>query len=130
MHLFFSADKLGEAARVGAVETRAQRTNALKVVDAYGDTQALDLEHAQVAQVEEAGHESFGVFAQVDRARVGELFHARGKADCVSLRGVVHAQIVADTSHDDFARIDPHPNRERNAHAALEFGGITTQLVG
>ena len=41
-----------------------------------------------------------------------QLLHPGGEPDDVPLRGVVHAQVVADPPHDDLAGVQAHPHRE------------------
>src|SRR5262245_46935536 len=48
-----------------------------------------------------------GVGAQQNVPRVSELLHARRQMRCLPDRAVVHAQITADRTHDDIARVEP-----------------------
>jgi len=129
VHLFLSADEGRESAGVGTVEPGTQGPDALQVVNLDGIAQPFDLEESEVSQMEEARDHLRGRFTQVDGAGIGELFHARGEPDGVSLSRVIHAQVVADTTHHDFTRVDSHAHGERNAEAALQFCRVAPQFV-
>ena len=111
-HLRLPPDEAREAARPGDVEPRAQRPTPSSSKTRSGSRDALDRERPEVAQAEEPADESGSVLREVHRARLGELLHARGEPDGVPLRGVVHAQIVADLADHDLARVDSHADGE------------------
>jgi hypothetical protein len=72
----------------------------------------LHLEGAEVGEVEVARREPRRRLGHERLARLGELLHARREPHHSALRGVVHAQVVADLAHHDLARVDPHPHAE------------------
>ena len=51
--------------------------------------------------------EAVRLLAQQDAARPRQLLHARGEMGGLAHRGVVHVEVVADGTHDDFARVEP-----------------------
>ena len=61
--------------------------------------------------------------------RLGERFHALRQADRVSLRRVVHAQIVADLADHHLARVEAHATRERRRRAGRAPRRRSAQLV-
>ena len=58
-----------------------------------------------------------------------ELLHAGGKPHGMTLRRIVHAQVVADGADHDLARVDSHAHREAEPLRALEFLGVASQLL-
>ena len=56
--------------------------------------------------------------------RFGQRFHALRQADGVSLRGVVHAQVVADLADDDVARVEADAHAERHAVLHAHVVGV------
>jgi hypothetical protein len=98
-------------------------------VRGHGLLHALDVEAAEIPQLEEAGDERSGMLGEVDGVRRGELLHARGEPHRVPLRGVVHAQVVADLAYDDLAGVDAHARREGHAPLALQLLHVVPQLA-
>jgi hypothetical protein len=97
------------------LESGAQRTRALELEDAERGPRALHRERPEGAEPEEALDEPRGVLGQVDAVGRGELLHPLREADHLALRGVVHAEIVADLPHHDLARVEPHADGEVEA---------------
>ncbi len=95
-HLGDAPDELREPARPRDVEPRAQRSQPLERVHAERLAHALEIELPEGSEREVALDEPRGVRRQIRRTGLGQLFHALRQADGVPLRGVVHAQIVAD----------------------------------
>ena len=46
---------------------------------------------------------------------LGECFHALGQSDGVTLRGIIHAQVVSDLADHHFTRVEPDPHAEGDA---------------
>ena len=53
-----------------------------------------------------------GALGHADAARLGQRLHALRQRHGVTLRGVVHAQVVADLADHDLARVQPDPHAE------------------
>ena len=108
-------DEAREAARAREVEPRARRADAGQLEDADRLAGALDLELAEVLEVEEAGGELGGVLGQVGLARLGQRLHPLRQPDGVADRRVVAVAARADRPGDHLARVDPDPGREVEA---------------
>jgi hypothetical protein len=61
--------------------------------------------------------------------RFSQRFHPLGQTDGVSLRRVVHAQVVTDAADDDGSRVEAHSGREADAVLALHLGAVAGDLV-
>jgi hypothetical protein len=61
---------------------------------------------------------------QQDRARIGGLLHAGGEIRREPLRGVVHAQVVADGTDDDGAAVEAEPDLDAEALVTPQPGGV------
>src|SRR3989441_4705228 len=94
------------------VEAGPDRTRTPQVEHPDRDARALEVLLPAVEEVEETRREPCGLLGHADTARPRQLLHAGGEPDDVTLRGVVHAQIVADSPDDDLARVEAHPHRE------------------
>src|SRR5437773_4830320 len=110
--LGFPADEAREAAGTRAVEAGPDRTRAPQVEHPHGNARALEPLLSPIKEVEETRREPRGLLGHADAARLRQLLHAGGEPDDVTLRGVVHAQVVADSPDDDLARVEAHPHRE------------------
>ena len=64
-----------------------------------------------------------------DAAWWRQLLHPGGEPDDVPLRGVVHAQVVADPPHDDLAGVQAHPHRELEPALAPHVFGERAELA-
>jgi hypothetical protein len=95
-HLVVPAHEDREPPGPRAVQARAKRPDALKLVDAHRLAQALDPDGAKILELEVALDVARGVLRERDASRVGQRLDALGQAHHVPLSGVVHAQIVAD----------------------------------
>src|SRR5437660_11062870 len=94
------------------VEATPDRTWTPQVEHPHRDARALEVLLPAVGEVEEARREPWGLLGHADAARRRQLLHAGAEPDDVPLRGVVHAQVVADSPDDDLARVEAHPHRE------------------
>ena len=79
-----------------------------------GSATPLTLRAAEILEREVALDEPGRVLRDADVSRLGERLHALREADGVPLRGVVHAQVVADPADHDLARVEPDADRERH----------------
>jgi hypothetical protein len=66
---------------------------------------------------------------EVDLAGLGDLLHARRETDRVSLRGVVHVEVVADLADDHFAGVETQAHREVQPAAQAQLVGVSAQAV-
>src|SRR3984893_4266531 len=94
------------------VEATPDRTWTPQVEHPHRDARALEVLLPAVEEVEETRREPRGLLGHADAARPRQLLHTGGEPDDVPLRGVVHAQVVADSPDDDLARVEAHPHRE------------------
>ena len=124
-----AAHEAAEAARAGDVEARARRAEPAQLEDGHGPGDALHVERAEVVEREVARDEARGGAAQVAGVRLRERFHALREAHRVALRGVVHAQVVADLADHDLARVEAHARREAEAVAALHLARVALELA-
>ena len=128
LDLPLAADEAGEAALAGEVEARARLADAGQLEDLDRPARALDLELAEVAQVEVAARQLGGVFGQVGLARLGQRLHPLREADGVADRGV-GAAALADRAGDDLAGVDPDPGREVEPLGAAQLGRVLGDVV-
>src|SRR5882672_6029942 len=94
------------------VEAGPDRTWTPQVEHPHGDARALEVLLPAVEEVEETRREPRRLLGHADAARRRQLLHAGGEPDDVTLRGVVHTQVVADSPDDDLARVEAHAHRE------------------
>ena len=64
-----------------------------------------------------------------DAARLGQRLHALRQAHRVTLRGVVHAQVVADLADHDLARVQPDPHAEVEPAFDAQFVRVVPHLI-
>jgi len=128
LELLTPTDKARQAAADGHLEARAQGPDALQLVDAHRVVGAFHREQPQVAESEQPIDQLCGVLGQIHPARLGELLHARGQTHGVSLRGVIHAQIVADLADDHLAGVEAHAHREVEPAPRAQVCGIPAQI--
>src|SRR5262245_48198574 len=110
--LALAADEAREAAQTRALEAAPDLAWSPQLEHPHGGARALETLLTTVEEVEEARRESRGLLGHTDPARGRQLLHPGGEADHVPLRGVVHAQVVADSPDDDLARVEAHADRE------------------
>ena len=127
-HLRGAADEAGEAALAGEVEPRARGADAGQLEDPDRPARALDLELAEVLEVEEAAGERRGVLGHVGLAGLGQRLHPLRQPDRVADRGVV-AVAAADRPGDDLAGVDPDPGREVEPVVAAQLGRVLGDVV-
>src|SRR5215470_10644382 len=127
--LALAADEAREAARPGTVETAADPARTAQLEHAHGNARPFEALFPLVEEVEEARGEALGLLGHRDAARRGQLLHPGGEADDVPLRGVVHAQVVADPAHDDLARVQAHPHRELEPALAPHVFGKLAEVA-
>jgi hypothetical protein len=68
-----------------------------------------------------APDERDGVLGGEDRGRLGHLLHARGQVHGLAHRGVGEREIAADGACHHLARVEAHPDLERQAERALQL---------
>jgi hypothetical protein len=127
-HLLVAADEAGEAALAREVEPRASGADAGQLEDPHRPARPLDLELAQVIQLEEAVGELGGGFGQVGLPRLGQRLHPLRQADRVADRGVA-VIALADRAGDHLARVDPDPGGEVETVLAAQLGGVLGDVV-
>ena len=86
-----AADEARKPAGPGPVEPAAQRADTGELVDGHGSADALQIEGAEVAQLEVPLDQARRVLREIGAVRGGALLHALRQADGVALGGVVHA---------------------------------------
>ena len=94
-----------------------------------GLADAFDVELAEVVEVEVAGHELGGLLGEIRPTRLRQGLHPLRQPHRMANRGVFDAQVLADRTHHDLARVDAHPHREAQPVAAAHLGGIGGKLT-
>jgi hypothetical protein len=97
---------------VGDVQAGAHPPHTLELENVQQVAQPLDPSFTQISELDVAGNELGRVPGQERLPGIRHLLHPRRETDCVSLRRVVHPQIVADPPDDDFPRVEAHPDGE------------------
>ena len=98
------ADETRPAARRAHVDAGARAAETAQLVDPHRFADAFERERTEVAQLEVVGHQRRGGLRHAGAVRRGELLDALREPDGVALRGIVHAQIVADPSRPPLRR--------------------------
>jgi len=129
VHLGVAPDETRQTAGSCHIEAGAQCAHALELEDADRLGGALDLRRAEIAQCDIASDALGGCLAHADRVGRRHLLHALRQTDGVPLRGVVHAQIVADLAHYHLAGVEPHAHREVDGARQSQFVSPAFQLV-
>src|SRR5205085_6130265 len=104
-HVLVATDEARKAARARDVEAGARRAGADETMHADRFAHALDAKHAEVFELDVARHQCGGRSREIAGVGRRKAFHALGEADGVALRGVLHAQVVADRADHDFAGV-------------------------
>ena len=68
------------------------------------------------------------MLGKVDAVGRRQLLDARGQSYRVSLRGVVHAQVVADLAYHHLTRIEAHAHGEVQSPLQAQLVGVSAQL--
>ncbi len=89
----------------------------------------LNLHLAQVGEREVSLYLRGGVRREIHLARLCDLFHARCQPDGVSLRGVIHVQVIADLADDNLTGVQPDASREVQPATQAQLVGIAAQPV-
>ncbi len=108
-----------EARRGDGVDAPADGAVGNDAVHANGLGPALDLLLALVLELEEARDEPPDRLGDQDLPGIRERLEARGQVRGVAHGGVVHAQVVADATHDHRAGVDADPHLELDVVACL-----------
>ena len=101
-----------------------ETTPPLEVEEPHWFTHAPDLGASQVLQLEVALDEPRRVLGETDVPRLGQRLHQLRQADRMSLRRVVHAQIIADPTDHHFAGVEADAHTERDAVPHTHLVGI------
>ena len=129
-HLVAAPDEAGEAALAGEVEPRARPADSGQLEDPDRPAGALDLELAEVLELEVAGGELRGFLGEVGLARLGQRLHPLREPDRVADRGVVALRGARpERPGDDLAGVDPDPDREVEALRAAQLGRVLADVV-
>jgi hypothetical protein len=129
LHLVATPDEAREPARSRYVQARAHLPEPNQLVHMHCAVQALDLHLAQIVEREVSFNVRCGMRREVDLAGLGDLLHARRETDGVSLRGVVHVQVVADLADDHFTGVEPKAYREVQPAAQAQLIGVGAQPI-
>ena len=124
LHLLGSADEPGEPTLSREVEPRARRARPDQLEDLDRAARALDLELAEVLQLEVALGELRRVLGEVGLAGLRERLHALRQADRVADGGVLGLVVLADRAGDHLARVDPDPDREAEPLGAAKLARV------
>src|SRR5438874_10673681 len=127
--LALAADEAREAARPGTLEAAPDLARTLQLEHAHGSACTLETLFATVQEVEEARRQARGLLGHSDAAWWRQLLHPGGEPNDVPLRGVVHAQVVADPPHDDLAGVQSNPHRELEPALAPHVFGERAELA-
>ena len=90
---------------------------------------ALDLKFAQIVEYKITGDQRGRIRRQKTGIGLRQTFHPLRQTHRMTLRGVVHPQIVANRTNDDVTRVKPHASGEPKAMLALHFGGIAGDFI-
>ena len=126
--LALAPDEAREPARVRDVEPSSRRADTRELVDADRPARALDLDLAQVGQLDIALRQRRGVLGDVHRARPRKLLHALGEAHGVADGRVGHGEVLADRAHHDLAGVQAHAHGEADTVRALHVRGEDREL--
>jgi len=110
-----------EARRGDGVDAPADGAVGDDAVHANGLGPALDLLLALVLELEEARDEPPDRLGDQDLPGIRARLEARGQVRGVAHGGVVHAQVVADATHDHRAGVDADPHLELDAVVCLHL---------
>jgi hypothetical protein len=124
-----ATDEAREAASARKIEARTRLTRPGELVHADGIRGPFEPRRAQISKLEEAADESSRVLRQVDAVSRGDLLHARGQPDGVTVRRVVHAQVVADPPHDHLAGVETDADTEAEPALQAELVRVAPQLL-
>src|SRR5262249_44292442 len=91
-----AADELPEADCARTIEAAVDGSGSPELEQADGSPNALQKVLASVHEGEEARGEALGVFRDPNAPWARQLLNTSSQPDDVALRGVVHAQVVAD----------------------------------
>jgi hypothetical protein len=111
-HLATAADESREAARVRRFQARPHPPHTLEIEDAQRLAQPLEPGLPKVSEREVAGNEACRILCEEHFPRLGDLLHPCREPYGMSLRRVIHAQVVSDPADDHLARIEAHADRE------------------
>jgi hypothetical protein len=123
-----AADESREPADSRTVEPAAQRADTDELVDDHGHADTLDIEGAEIAQLEVPLDQARRVLREVGAVRGGALLNALRQPHGVPLRRVIHAQVVADPADDDLAGVEADASRWLRGSSHRRWRLSVTQL--
>ena len=95
----------------------------------YRLREALDLELAELVELEEALDQYCGLRRQIGTPGLGEGLHARRQPHRVADRRVVEGLVRTDAAHDDLAGVEPHTHREVETVVAPQLAAVFRQRI-
>ncbi len=125
-----ATDEPRQPARGGhRLEARVCRPGPDQLQHALARPRALELELAQLAQLELAFDQGGGGRADRRRSRRGQRLDPLAQRGRVADRHEVHVHVVADRAHDHLAGVQPAPDRELHPVAPRQLRGQPGHLA-
>jgi hypothetical protein len=104
LHLVATPDEARAPAGSRNVQASAHLSEPDQLVYVHRAVHAFDFHLPEIGQREVSLYQGSGIRHQIDLPRLGDLFHARRETDRVSLRGIVHVEVVAPISRRSLRR--------------------------
>jgi hypothetical protein len=117
-------DEPRQPPRRRGLEARADGGGADELVQLDRIGEALHRRGAERADLDMALGQRQRVGGEENRARIGELLHARGQVGGLPHRRVVHAEVAADGAHDHVTRVQSHPDPHGDALSPAHLLGV------
>jgi hypothetical protein len=128
--LGLAADEAREAAGGSPLERRLHGPDPDELVQAHRIRHALHPRRAERLEIEEAGGEGVGAFADHDAAGIGQALHALREPDGVADRHDVRLAVcVMCAPHDDLARVEADANGEAGPLLEPQSLGVAADVV-
>ena len=124
-----AADQAREAACPRHVHPRPHRAHPDELEDLDRVPRPLHWGTPQRRKLEVALDQMRRALGHADAARLGQRLHALRQAHRVTLRGVVHAQVVADLADHDLARVQPDSHAEVEPAFDAQLVRVVSHLV-
>ena len=117
LQVHLTAHERREPARGEGLGARLRGGSAGHLVHLDGRVQPPHRHRAQRARGDPAGGQRDGVAGGEGGPGGGRLLHPRGQVHGRPHRGVGHGEVVLDRAHHHLARVQPHADLKRHAHA-------------